>query len=406
MNLESITRQITGRQIDLFTKDVMQQDGYLRDRIGTSRILVIGGAGTIGSATIRSMLPFRPKTLHVVDQNENSLTELVRDLRSRSTSFEVPDFKTLPLDFGSPVMERFLIDSPPYDNVLNFAALKHVRSEKDIYSLLQILDTNIVKSSNLLQWLSNKDHPSRYFCVSTDKAANPAGFMGASKRVMEHLIFSRETYAGDRLTVSSARFANVAFSNGSLLESFIRRVEKQQPLAAPEKTRRYFVSMEEAGQICLLAAFCAPNDKILIPRLDPQNDLIELEKVAGMVLRYYNFEPVIYSNDLKAKHHIQKDIENGLYPLVLTPLDTSGEKPYEEFVGAGETVVEIGMKNLLAIPYQPCLEGAIKQLLNELTVVINNPTLTVFKEDLVQLISSVVPQFHHMETGKNLDQRM
>ncbi len=403
MSTDSIVSTITGRETSLFSADVDRYSPSLHERIGKSRILVIGGAGSIGSATIRAMIPYRPKVLHVVDQNENGLAELVRDLRSRELDFEVEDFKTFPLDFGSPVMERFLDDSPPYDCILNFAALKHVRSEKDIYSLIQLLDTNIVKCARLLDWLSRKETPYQYFSVSTDKAANPVGFMGASKRVMEHLAFSQQYI---NKTASSARFANVAFSDGSLLDSFLRRIEKRQPLAAPRDTKRYFISMQEAGQICLLAAFCAPEDRILIPRLDPKSDLIELEAVAKLVLRHHGFEAKIYSDERLAKENVQSDMNDGRYPLVLTSLDTSGEKPFEEFVGEGETTVEVGMKNVLAIPYQPVKPGVVKRLLDEITDWIQNPNRQVAKEDLFRLIAEIVPQFQHKETGKNLDQRM
>ena len=281
----SLSRTITGRTTDLFTSDMDLRQKELSERIAGSRILIIGGAGSIGSATVHALSAFRPHALHVVDQNENGLAELVRDLRSSTVELPVSDFRTLPLDFGSPIMQRFLTDAEPYDFVLNFAANKHVRTEKDVYSVLQLFNTNVVKTAHFLRWLAENNSARRFFCVSTDKAANPVNLMGASKRIMEHLVFSEEIISTQNLEVTSARFANVAFSNGSLLESFLQRIQKRQPLAVPRNTRRYFVSLREAGQICLLAAICAPHGHIVIPKLDPKNDLQDLQSIAVKVLR-------------------------------------------------------------------------------------------------------------------------
>jgi FlaA1/EpsC-like NDP-sugar epimerase len=368
--------------------------------------LVIGGSGSIGSATVRAMIPFRPRSIHVVDRNENTLAELVRDLRSGPDGLAIGDFRTLPLDFGSPIMRRFLMEQEPYDGVLNFAALKHVRSEKDIYSLLSMLDTNIVKPARLLRWLAELGFRGSYFCVSTDKAANPVNMMGASKRAMEHVAFSGEAAEGFIASVSSARFANVAFSDGSLLQSFCLRLEKRQPLAVPANTRRYFVSLAEAGHICLLAAVCAPNKHLLVPRLSSAYDLRELEPIAVEFLRMHHWEPRIYRNENEARANVEKDMSAGHYPLLITDLDTSGEKAYEEFVGADERALEIGMSRLLAVPYQPRSHGTVAAFLTKIEELLTGVGRRVEKRDIVRRLSMVVPELKHIERGKSLDERM
>ncbi len=406
MNLNELAASITGRENSLFLEDIQEHKQDLLERIGYSRILVVGGAGSIGSSTIQAILPYHPSALHVVDHDENGLAELVRNLRSHESKWSLEDFRTLPLDYGSPVMQRFLMESPSYDFVLNFAALKHVRSEKDVFSLLQLLDTNIVKTYRLLDWISHKNASTRYFCVSTDKAANPVNFMGASKRAMERLIFSNRILRSDNMTASSARFANVAFSKGSLLESFLIRIQKKQSLAVPENTRRFFLSLQESGHICLLAAFLAPAQHILIPRLIPNSDLVLLEEVARRVLDQYGYQPSYYRDELEAKNNLTGDIAQGKYPVLLTPLDTSGEKPYEEFISEGEKSVDIEFKSVLAIHYKEDTAGNMNDFLEAIMQAIDYPTLPVSKEDVRRWLSSVVPQFQHRETHKNLDQRM
>src|SRR5580700_3911214 len=237
-----LTSIVTGRADSLFARDLEASSDRVVAKVRDRRILVIGGGGSIGAATVRIILDYRPSALHVVDHNENYLAELVRELRGRSAGIPDIDFRTLPLDYGGPVMERFLRESPPYDVVLNFAALKHVRSEKDIYSVLQMFDTNVVRHIRFKRWLAEYRHGSTYFAVSTDQAANPVSLMGASKRLMEDLIFdiAAESYQ----STTSARFANVAFSNGSLLQGFSHRLAKRQPLAVPRGTRRYFISQD------------------------------------------------------------------------------------------------------------------------------------------------------------------
>jgi len=392
----------TGRPSDLFEQDWRERQPEIEATIRGRRLLVIGGAGSIGSATVKLVADFKPQALHVVDPNENNLAELVRDLRSREQGLEVKDFRTLPIDFGSPIMRRFVAGEAPYDLILNFAAIKHVRSEKDTCSLLQMLETNVIKPARFLQWLRDRGTDSAYFSISPDKAANPVNLMGASKRLMEHVLFA-DGYGSRRM---SSRFANVAFSDGSLLAGFIKRLEKRQPIACPEETRRFFISMREAGEICVLAAACAPNRSIAIPRMDSEKDLRTLDQIAATFLSLQGFEPRIYRDEQEARMKIGDDLRSGYYPLLLTPLDTAGEKAYEEFVGDGEEVDEFGMSNLLAVRYAAAPAEAVAMFVDEVGKLIAEPNSIIEKQDLVQMMGVVVPELRHNEQRTHLDQRM
>jgi len=396
----------TGRSQSLFTSDLAMHGQRLAAQIRDARTLVIGGAGSVGSATISSLLRFEPAAVHVVDQNENGLAELIRHLRSRPEGLSTRDFQTFPVDFGSPWMDRLLDEQRPYDYVLNFAAIKHVRSEKDSSSILQMLDTNVLKPARLLRSFAIRGCPRNYFCVSTDKAANPVNLMGASKRLMEHVVFSGEAAPDLRTCFTSARFANVAFSDGSLLHGFQQRLMRRQPLAVPRNTRRYFVSMEEAGQICLLAALAADHGHTLIPQLDPSTDLKELATVAQGFLECHKLEPCEYEDEQAARVSVAKELARGRYPMLLTPLDTSGEKPYEEFAAEGEVVAEAGFPHLRAIPYLPTSPGAVRHILQELERLAADTSIAITKADIVRLVATAVTNLQHIETGKTLDGRM
>lgn len=396
----------TGRKSSLFQPDLEACHEQLRSRIEGSRLLVIGGCGSIGAATVRTVLGFNPAAVHVADQNENGLAELVRDLRSQFTPAQMGDFRTLPVEFGSPVMERFIRCEAPYDHVLNFAALKHVRSEKDTYSTLQMLDTNVLKPARLLRWLVERGGVKRYFCVSTDKAANPVNLMGATKRLMEHVIFSEEVMGHSGLMVSSARFANVAFSDGSLLQSWLARLSKGQPLAVPRATRRFFVSLEEAGQICALAAFISADSCLLVPRLDPDADLHDLAEIAQRVMRHLGYEPSLFEDEQAAREAAARGASREAYPLLLTALDTSGEKPFEEFVGNGEESQEIGLKNLLSVRHVPAAPGVLKTWLENMSQIMAATRQSVSRQQLAEEIGRVLPEFHHIASAKSLDQRL
>lgn len=392
----------TGRNGSLFAADIARNRLEIGDAIAGRRILVVGGAGSIGSQVVAEVAARAPAALHVIDQSENNLVELVRTLRGRAAGLPVADFRTLPIDYGAAPTRLFLSEQPPYDAVLNFAALKHVRSEKDPWSLLQMLDTNLVKQARFLSWLQRYGHDRRYFSVSTDKAANPVNLMGASKRVTEHIVFDgalRQVHA------TSARFANVAFSDGSLLHGFLQRLLKRQPLAVPQETRRYFVSQEEAGHICLLAAFRAPHRTIVVPALEPQTHLRELVTVATGFLERTGLQAEFYEDERAACQAVERDLAAGRYPLLVTPRDTSGEKPYEEFVGSDETLVDLGFEAVRGVGYVPAPPGSVEGLLAMLDDVLRGEA-PFDRASALKRIAASVPHFHHIETGRDLDQRL
>lgn len=394
----ALERLVLGRSASLFADDYSRCRSRIEAAVSGRRILVVGGAGSIGAMTAELLCEFQPAALHVLDVNENGLAELVRDFRSRGIASG--DLRALPLDYGSPITERLLRDSPRYDVVMNFAALKHVRSEKDVYSVLQLIDTNVVKHARFVGWLARYGHAERYFAVSTDKAATPASLMGASKRLMEDVVFASAIVGR-----TSARFANVAFSNGSLLQSFLLRLVKRQPLAVPRETRRYFISVREAGEICLIAATAAPSDHVVIPRFTPEADLRPLELIAVQTLRHFGYEPALYEDVERALQGVPDEMAGGRYPLVLTPLDTSGEKPYEEFHGEDEPLVEIGLPHLLAVGPVKRRPEALSAVVERLAALISDPTRATEKTDVVEAIGGVIPDFRHRETGRSLDDR-
>jgi len=402
-----LAQTATHRAESLFAADYAGGLDRIRQQLSGARALVIGGAGSIGSSVVRQLCQLEMAALHVVDQSENSLVELTRDLRNSGQRLAPADLQWLPLDFGSPVMQRFLASTKPYDFVLNFAAIKHVRSEKDVTSVLHMLDVNVLSQHRLLGWIHASNPQARYFSVSTDKAANPVNLMGASKRLMEHVMFAGAAGGSTPLRATSARFANVAFSDGSLLQGWLQRLAKGQPLAVPRSTRRFFVSLEEAGQLCVLAALCQADRQILVPRLSPEADLHDLEHVAEAFLRLQGFESARYTDAARAIADVSKEKAAGRYPLLVTPLDTSGEKPYEEFVGSNETSVEVGLPNLLAVQYRSLERPAVlSALLGTLATLIADVTRPVSKQDLVDLVGGVVEEFAHVETGKRLDDRV
>ena len=402
---DALTRVATGRETSIFAEDLQRSEDRLREAISGKRLLVIGGAGTIGSETIHVIVDYAPACLHVVDVSENTLVELTRHLRSRTPRMEVEDFRTFPVDYGSPYAAAILDENPPYDAVLNFSALKHVRSEGSSASLLQMLDTNLLKNAAFMRQLARRGFGGRYFCVSTDKAANPVSLMGASKRAMEHLIFSDAVVPEFEGMVTSARFANVAFSNGSLLEGFFNRVAKDQPLACPREVQRYFVSPRESGEICAIAAFCAPENAIVIPDFRDAVHLVRLEDVSREFLRAIGYEPQIYEDEEAARNAVAGDRAAGRYPLLLTPLDTSGEKPYEEFVGEGEREAPFGLSALSSVSYVGTDPAALRALIDGIHAAVSG-VRTLSRGEVVALIKGVVPQLAHVETGRHLDQRM
>jgi FlaA1/EpsC-like NDP-sugar epimerase len=399
------TRRVLGRpDKEYFLQDRLASNDRLQQTLGGRRVLVIGGAGSIGSATVREIAAFAPAALHVVDTDENALAELVRDLRSQRAGLGVPDFRALPIDFGSPLMRRLLLEERAYHVVLNFAALKHVRSEKDVCSLLQLLETNVVRVARLLCWLREPGAAARFFTVSTDKAANPVSLMGASKRIMEDVAFSRGV---EGPAVCSARFANVAFSNGSLLDSFVNRLAKRQPVSVPRDTRRFFVTLEEAGRLCLLAAAASEPGHIVVPGAGFRAVDHRLEDVAARFLREHGLEPRIYDDEEAARQGVLDDHAAGRYPLLLTRRDTSGEKAYEEFVGEGEETLPLGFRELEGVRHRPsATPECLASFVSEIERLVGDPHRAVRKSDLVDAMRRVVPRLAHVDTGRTLDERM
>ena len=327
INLEKfISKYVTERDSSLFQKDIENNNDALTKAIKDKTMLVIGGAGSIGSSYIKACLQFQPKSLVVVDVNENGLAELTRDLRSTKGMYVPEDYVPYPINYAQPVFEKMFRARGGFDIVANFSAHKHVRSEKDIYSVEALLQNNVLNAKKLLDLLEEFP-PQTYFCVSTDKAANPVNIMGASKRIMEDVIFSYS----DKFPVKTARFANVAFSNGSLPAGFIDRLSKLQPISAPSDVRRYFVSPQESGQICMLACMLGKNREIYFPKLD-EKKMKTFSSIATDFLKENGYEILECSSDQEAIDRTD-DLKNGSikYPVHYSGSDTTGEKAYEEF---------------------------------------------------------------------------
>ncbi|MCI8888530.1 MAG: polysaccharide biosynthesis protein [Hungatella sp.] len=397
---EFICKYVTKRDSSMFYSDIKNFKEKLSEKISGKTVLVIGGAGSIGSSFIKAMLPFRPATMVVVDTNENALAELTRDLRSSKGMFLPEDYIPYPMDFASPVFEKMFRSRGGFDIIGNFSAHKHVRSEKDIYSIEALIQNNIICAKTLLDLLSEYP-PEEYFCVSTDKAANPVNIMGASKRIMEDLIF---TYS-DRFPVKTARFANVAFSNGSLPASFLARISKLQPISAPSDVRRYFVSPDEAGQICLLSCLLGENRDIFFPKLSDA-EMMTFDVIGTELLKVHGFDVLECTSDEEAIEKAE-ELKKGSrwYPVHYAPSETSGEKLYEEFVAEGESVEmnrfsSLGVITGKEIPNRERIE----KLFLDLKTVFNKNEAS--KEEVVFIMQSYLPVFNHIETGKFLDSKM
>ncbi|MBL7828092.1 MAG: polysaccharide biosynthesis protein [Saprospiraceae bacterium] len=394
-----IAAQVTGRHTSLFHEDFEEHQPELLRRLQGKGVLVIGGAGTIGTAFIKALMPFQPARVLVVDHNENGLTELVRDLRS-GTGYEMPKhFLTYAIDFGEPLFEKLFLHEGPFEVIAHFAAHKHVRSEKDPYSIEAMINNNVFKTKRLLE-LASKKRPEHFFCVSTDKAADPSNIMGASKKLMEHVIAA---YAGI-LPVKSARFANVAFSNGSLLAGFVERWMKQQPLSAPSDIKRYFVSPEESGQLCLLCCALGQPGDLFFPVMDAKTDTKSFSDIALYFLHHLGFTPEICTSESEARSKTNL-IKNRKWPVYFFKSDTSGEKTIETFFTGREHPDFSQFKTIGVIPTKsevPLLR--LEAFFNELTAVMQ--TAGAKKSDIVNVLSSILPEFQHIEKGKHLDERM
>lgn len=395
-----ISKYITERDASLFQKDIETNRESLIKAIRNKTMLVIGGAGSIGSSFIKACLSFKPKSLVVVDINENGLAEFTRDLRSTNEMFVPEDYVPYPIDYASSVFEKMFLARGGFDIVANFSAHKHVRSEKDIFSVEALLRNNVLNAKKLLDLLSEFP-PEAYFCVSTDKAANPVNIMGASKRIMEDVIFSYS----DKFPVKTARFANVAFSNGSLPAGFLERMAKLQPISAPSDVKRYFVSPEESGEICMLACMLGKNQEIYFPKLEEES-MKTFSSIATDLLEANGYEILECSSDSEA---IEKSRELRLgskkYPVHFSVSDTTGEKSYEEFFTESEQTdmerfASLGVViNRMARP-----RSEIDILFKNLESVFSTPETT--KSEIVKILKDFLPNFEHEEMGKGLDEKM
>ncbi len=395
-----ISKYVTKRPSSMFYPDIEANKEVLSEKIQGKSVLVIGGAGSIGSSFIKAILPFKPSALVVVDTNENALAELTRDLRSTKVMFVPDDYIPYPMDFAAPVFEKMFRNRGGFDIVGNFSAHKHVRSEKDIYSIEALLQNNVLHAKLLLDLLSEYP-PEEYFCVSTDKAANPVNIMGASKRIMEDVIFSYS----DKFPVKTARFANVAFSNGSLPAGFLARLSKLQPLSAPSDVRRYFVSLEESGQICLLSCMLGENRAIFFPKLE-EAQMMTFDGLAKELLKAYGYEVLECGSDEEAIDKAE-DLTKGsnMYPVHFSASDTSGEKPFEEFVTDTEIADMERFSSLGVITGKPIPDkNRVKKLFVDLSTEFDKKETT--KEAVIRIMKDYLPNFEHIETGKSLDNKM
>ena len=391
--------ELIGRKNQLLKEDMISVESDLSNIVNKSSFLVLGGAGSIGQAVVKEIFKRNPKKIHVVDISENNLVELVRDLRS-SIGYIDGDFKTFALDIGSNEYDAFFNLDGKFDYVLNLSALKHVRSEKDPFTLMRMINVNIFNTNKTIKQSVQKG-VKKYFCVSTDKAANPVSMMGASKRIMEMFVNKNSK----DIVVSMARFANVAFSDGSLLHSFNKRIEKKQPIVGPNDIKRYFVTPQESGELCLMSCIYGENRDIFFPKLNENLHLITLSSIAEKFLKSKGLEPFICSSEDEARNYFLNDFKENTWPCFFSKSDTSGEKDFEEFYTDSEELDLEKFKNL----------GIIKNKLN-----FNEQKLNIFqskiqnyksdlnwnREDLKDLFNFMIPDFDHKDTGKFLESKM
>ncbi|MCQ2181812.1 MAG: UDP-N-acetylglucosamine 4,6-dehydratase [Bacteroidales bacterium] len=395
-----ISDSVTFRPESMFQKDIEANSEKLTAEIKGKSVCVIGGAGSIGSSFIKAILRFEPAKVVVVDLNENGLAELVRDVRSTEGLFVPDEFRCYTLNFADPIFERIFKEEKGFDIVANFSAHKHVRSEKDRYSVQALIENNDIKAKKLMDLLTVYP-PKHFFCVSTDKAANPVNIMGASKRIMEDLVMAYNKY----FKVTTARFANVAFSNGSLPDGWIHRLQKKQPLAAPSDVKRYFVSPEESGQICMLACILGNGGEVFFPKLG-EDQMLTFSAICDDFVKAEGFKKVECSNDPEAKKFAaEMSYESEDYPVVYFKSDTTGEKAYEEFYVHGE---KINMERFLALGV---VEQTSRRNMEEVNTFFTDLESLFAKDDftkaeVVEAIKKFIPNFEHEEKGKNLDQKM
>jgi len=393
------TLSLIGRSKELLVDDISEHNKELTTIVSNSSFLVIGGAGSIGSAVVKEIFKRQAKKLHVVDISENNLAELVRDIRS-SLAYIDGDFKTFALDIGSVEYDAFIQNDGHYDYVLNLSALKHVRSEEDAYTLMRMINVNIFNTDKTIAQAIQKK-TKKYFCVSTDKAANPVNMMGASKRIMEMFLMRRSR----GINISTARFANVAFSDGSLLHSFNQRVAKKQPIVAPNDIKRYFVTPKESGELCLMSCIFGENRDIFFPKLSEDLHLISFADIAVKYLKGLGYEPFLCKSEDEARELVKTLPQEGKYPCLFTSSDTTGEKDFEEFYTENETLDMQKYKNLGIIKNEPIYDD---RLLNEFSLQIDllKKRVSWSKDEIVTEFFKLLPDFGHKETGKYLDGKM
>ena len=393
------TLKLIGRDRELFPEDINNHKTELESIVSGSSFLVIGGAGSIGQSVTKEIFKRNPLKLHVVDISENNMVELVRDIRS-SFGYITGDFQTFALDVGSIEYDAFIASDGKYDYVLNLSALKHVRSEKDAFTLMRMIDVNILNTDKTIQQSIDKG-VKKYFCVSTDKAANPVNMMGASKRIMEMFLMRKSK----EIIISTARFANVAFSDGSLLHGFNKRIEKRQPIVAPNDIKRYFVIPKESGELCLMSCIFGENRDIFFPKLSESLHLISFSDIAVKYLKEKGYEPYLCTTEEEARNLMTTLPQQGKWPCLFTKSDTTGEKDFEEFFTEKEVLDIERFKNLGVIKNELMVEEEKIQLFEE-TINSLKAARKWSKEEIVTLFHKMIPNFGHKETGKYLDAKM
>jgi len=390
--------RIIGRERNLLGDDLEQLNEVISTEVANSSFLVLGGAGSIGQAVVKEIFKRSPKRLYVVDISENNLVELVRDIRS-SLGYIEGDFRTFALDIQSIEFIQFCKELSGFDYVLNLSALKHVRSEKDVFTLSRMIQVNIVNTIDTIDW-AIRSKVKKYFCVSTDKAANPVNMMGASKRIMELFLLEKSKH----IKISTARFANVAFSDGSLLHGFSQRLSKKQPIVAPNDVRRYFVTPEESGLICLFSCLLGENNEIFFPKLSEDLHLIKFSDIAVAFLAEWGYQPLICNTEEEARQAFEQ-LEPGCWPCLFSASDTTGEKDFEEFYTAAEEVNWDRFRNLGIVKNHSTVKSEqLNDFLAQFRHFQNEEHWS--KDGLVKLFQAMIPDFDHEEKGKYLDAKM
>jgi len=390
---------LIGRNKELFEEDIEDVSITLKNIISKSSFLVVGGAGSIGQAVTKEIFKRNPKKLHVVDISENNMVELVRDIRS-SFGYIDGEFATFALDIGSLEYDAFIKADGKYDYVLNLSALKHVRSEKDPFTLMRMIDTNIFNTDKTIKQ-AKENGTKKYFCVSTDKAANPVNMMGASKRIMEMFVHRNSL----NINISMARFANVAFSDGSLLHGFNQRIQKNQPIVAPNDIKRYFVTPQESGELCLMSCIFGENRDIFFPKLSENLHLISFADIAVKYLKNLGYEPYLCETEEEARELAKTLPSEGKWPCLFTSSDTTGEKDFEEFFTENETLDMDRFENLGVIKNEADFDEELLKSFED-TMKDYKQNLSWNKDDIVKEFFKMIPNFGHKETGKYLDGKM